>query len=188
MSKRISFGLVFSPSSEYKSIERILSTYGQVKFINYDDFRTAIDILVIPHKVGIFPNANAFIRGRGLIAVSDKKVCNRVSRFMATTYVKYAEANYPIIGIGDGAANIWNELGQKLDYVGNKLVCVAPSQEKLSSIDYQLDEMGLVTRFKIGSICGFMNPQDPNLFKTIRVMLDAARNGELENDVEEFGI
>lgn len=191
MNKKVLLGLPYSPNSEFKSINRILnSNYGQVKILNYDDLRTGIDVLVIPHKIGISPNANGFIRGNHMRPVPDEPMCNYAARFMQNIFPRYAEARYPIVGIGDGAVNIWDSFNQKIDYVQDRLVCVPPDNDKYSNFEFDLTEMGWVNRFKIGSIYGFTNPHDPNFFKTIRLLIELSQRGELDSpdEIEEFGI
>lgn len=83
----------------------------------------------------------------------ERPICPRVDRFRKDMLQHYIDDGMPIIGIGDGAAMLWNQIGQKLSIVHDNVVMLPP-KDNIQGIVYQLDDLNLVSKFSYGSLYG----------------------------------
>ena len=135
-------------AADYQAIERVVSAIGaRLRWINHDETRSSFSAIIIPDGIGINPLAP------GLQNLPHTGGCPSAIQFcFGGTLDWYIQANYPIIGIGDGAANLWCLTGHKVRNVQGKL-CMVPPKLNETFAELVLDE-GLVSQWKFGNLYG----------------------------------
>lgn len=136
-----------------------LRPLGGVKILDYNTGTVGVDIVVIPDKIGLYPGCRCFgLKTPNTIMDNDAEV------FRIYALQKFIERDIPIIGIGDGAAMLWNCLEQHVEEVSKTLRLIIPVGRK----DIQFTDDGLfVTSFKHKSLYGF-NTFGVNALKVIQ--------------------
>lgn len=170
--KRVLVGVLHSHEVNLKEVETAINGYANVRFINHDETRSGIDLLVIPDGIGV----NPLLRGFGQNNLPLSTVCPKALKFFEHTFKHYhSKLALPIIGIGDGMCYLWNEIGGQLSTIGSKGVCIKNSNHDVNA---EVDDLGIVTRFRQENLVGISTIKNEVFTSTLKnivhlVMLDA---------------
>ena len=160
--RRVLVGVLHSHEVNLKEIEVYINGYANVRFINHDETRSGIDLLVIPNGIGV----NPLLRGFGENGLPIHPVCPKSLKFFEKTFTHYhSKLALPIIGIGDGMCYLWNEIGGQLATINGKGVCKKTPD---TNIDVDIDDLGIVTRFRRENLVGISSINNPIFTATIR--------------------
>lgn len=181
LKRRANFGILHSFNADTRVLESICSTYGNVRYINHDEHRSGIDILVIPDGVGV----NPLLRGYSENVIPSVPCDPKVMRFYETAFKFYHEQlSLPILGIGDGASLLWSHLGGKLGISKNKTIMIGGLGAQL----VEVDDLGIVTRFKQGNLAGLSEQSHMmlgSILKNVAMQVTKTNEDSLEDD---FGL
>lgn len=104
----------------------------------------------MPDFVGIDPNAKGLTLENGTRTIPMTPYCPQVARFVADTLDIYVQRNYPVLGIGDSAAILWEATGGRVTTQHGKLACVG-EPKFVKSVK---DDLDIVQTFRFGDIRG----------------------------------
>lgn len=143
-------------------LNRILYAYGvSVIPLNPDaaDNKVGIDILMIPDHTGLYPGANAFSNA-AYTAVGTKPMCPYAELFRIKSLEYYINREIPVIGVGDGAAMLWNYLGHNIAVLEDTKLGLIPPQT--GKVQYKTDGV-FVTSFIDDDIIGITDVFDGSI-------------------------
>lgn len=181
--KRIYFGVLHSWLIHERHIDhlrqlvRTVEQKAGVRWLNYDEIRSGLSAVIIPDGVGINPLAKGLTN-----MVQSPFVCPEAQVFIEGVLDTYRERAYPIIGIGDGAACLWELLGNPVGYFNSKLRCLPPTNETLVTYD---TDGAFVDKFAYANVYGF-NEINVSLSAVVAQIVsniesESVKAGEIEN-------
>lgn len=137
------------------SIYNVLQEIGDVHYLTPTETSAKYDIIVLPPDMGINPNLECFKHANAIpIAPIDPVI--EVFRDRCLEY--YLDLDTIIIGIGDNAALIWNELGNNVAVTSRGLQLIDNKNLHHSNIlgvrDY------FIEGFRVNNLIGMKEPSN----------------------------
>lgn len=112
--KRIKIGLL-PAAVRNDRLYNILQEIGDVSYLTPVEMSAKYDIIVLPEGMGINPNLPCFIHGEAeRIPMNFIDPTIEKFRVHALKYYLDMDPDITIVGLGDNAAMLWNELGKKV--------------------------------------------------------------------------
>jgi hypothetical protein len=155
MERRAKAGIVYTGDAEIiAQITRLLYSYSVTPCPLMPGARLSVDMLIIPDGIGLYPGVEGFSK---YAAVSAKPMCQFAELFRLNDLEWYADRDTPLLGIGDGAAMLWNFLGHSLTVVHTpeKGTYFGLNEPTHSNPEYTNDDI-FVTSFGDKNIFGTM--------------------------------
>jgi hypothetical protein len=145
-------------------LEGIISQHGEVRYVNYNEIRGGIDLLVIPNGVGVNPLLAGFSVGK-FQSFPQTSLCPKTLAFFEHAFNFYHNnLALPILGIGDGASYLWSHIGGQLaTHQGNAVM--------IKSVDAQaadVNDIGQVISFRHGNLMGVNSITSPKLSEILK--------------------
>lgn len=135
------------------SIYNILQEIGDVHYLTPKETSAKYDIVVLPPNMGINPNLKCFSHAEAIpIAPIDPVI--EVFRERCLEY--YLDLDTIIIGIGDNAALIWNELGNNVAVTSRGLQLIDNKNLHHSNILGARDYF--IEGFRVNNLIGIKEP------------------------------
>jgi hypothetical protein len=161
--RKISIGLLHTYNADLRPYELLLSQYGLVKLIQYDE-RRLIDMLIIPHGIGVDQSLPNFKHGN-YVNYPYGSICPKAQVFFKNEFDWYrSNRNIPIIGFGDGACYMWSQLGESYKLVTNSTgINMLQTGSEIKGLSVEVNDINLVEYFVYKPVFGVSD--DWNLFQ-----------------------
>ena len=103
---------------------------------------------------------------------------------METMIDGYIERGFPVVGVGDGAANLWAKCNQKIAVLSSGLVMTAPLKEKDPILEYSADELNFVDSFHYNQIYGYNSMKHPSFNNLLNLIAERVKF-EIDTEAKE---
>lgn len=173
MSKNITIGVLDTPVTTSDYLRRFYP-WGYPDKITPGKRAAKYDVIIIPDKISCNPTMACFGGSYEPIGLPPMDHMGEIFR-IGERGLDYYKKNALVVGVGDGALMLWNELGYKAVVVGEKAhVKLIRDNTELDDI-WKADDL-FVSEWRKGNFIGIENLWSPTLNNILR---------ELSREIQE---
>ena len=156
----------------------LLYDIGDVEYITPTTKSSKYEIIVLPDNMGIYPNLQCFTIGQ-TTRIPTAAIDPTIEVFRVHSLPYYLEQGIPIIGLGDNACLLYNELGGKVAVtsLGNQLVNILEDRHVIGKVDR------FINGFKYNNTIGLVNYKGllTQILYKLALEIIAEINNEIDN-------